>query len=410
MGARMKPEVSPPASDPSFETLLAGERARLVRFCAHLTGNPAVAEDLAQETLLETWRNQHKLSASDQVDPARLSQWLSAVARNVCFRWGRSHSRDLTRLVYYTFSATDEGEADLPLDGLLVEDSHPDIDLERDELAQLLDRALALLPAATRAVLIERYIHESPHAEIAERLGLSEDALVQRLYRGKLALRRVMETQLSAEAAAYGLIDAQRAGEEPLQQETRIWCPMCNQRKLIKYYEPASGSTGFTCPDCWQLAAHPFPQLWEGLRSPRSILNRQLAGLTTFYWSALNQGTVCGLMCGHLCRVRILTSQDRPGVPGSPYGVPSPYGVVIQCNSCAYEEVNYLPHLTIDLPEAQQFWRRHTRMLWQPEREIDYAGQPALLSGFQSVADSARLDVVYQRDTLKVLGIHETTG
>lgn len=65
--------------------------------------------------------------------------------------------------------------------------------------------------------------------------------------------------------------------------------------------------------------------------------------------------------------------------------------------------------MTIDVPESQQFWRQHPRMFWLPAREIDYAGQPALLSGFQSASDSARLDIVYQPDTLKILGVHETT-
>jgi hypothetical protein len=236
---------------------------------------------------------------------------------------------------------------------------------------------------------------------------LSEDALVQRLYRGKLALRRVMEIELNAEAAAYGLVDPQRAGKEPLEQETRIWCPMCNKYRLIKYSELATRRTGFTCPGCWHIAAHPLPQLWEGLHSPRSILNRQLVGFSEFYWSAINSGKVHCWMCGHLCRVRILTSQDRLEVLDDKYDNPSRHGISIQCDSCQYEEVNYLPHLTIDIPEAQQFWRRHSRVFWLPEREIDYAGQPALLSGFQSAGDSARIDVVYQRDTLKILGIHE---
>ena len=73
----------------------------------------------------------------------------------------------------------------------------------------MLDRALALLPPVTRDVLIERYIHESPDAEIAGRLGLSEDALVQRLYRGKLALRRVITTHMSEEASVW-IIRARR--------------------------------------------------------------------------------------------------------------------------------------------------------------------------------------------------------
>ncbi len=58
--------------------VLPAERARLVGLCVHLTGNAGITEDLAQETLVEAWRQQSKLR-----DPAGYTQWLSAIARNV---------------------------------------------------------------------------------------------------------------------------------------------------------------------------------------------------------------------------------------------------------------------------------------------------------------------------------------
>jgi DNA-directed RNA polymerase specialized sigma24 family protein len=38
------------------DAALLGERARLVRLCARLTGDWDAAEDLAQETFVEAWR------------------------------------------------------------------------------------------------------------------------------------------------------------------------------------------------------------------------------------------------------------------------------------------------------------------------------------------------------------------
>ena len=84
------------------------------------------------------------------------------------------------------------------------------------------------------------------------------------------------------------------------------------------------------------------------------------------------------------------------------------HGVHIVCASCHNNDTNLLPHLTLDTPEAWQFWRKHPRMLWRPGDEIEYAGQPALVSSFQSRNDSAQLDLIYQRDTLKILSVHES--
>ena len=45
---------------------LRAERERLVRWCAYLTGNFAVAEDLAQESLVRALRNVATLRGADE--------------------------------------------------------------------------------------------------------------------------------------------------------------------------------------------------------------------------------------------------------------------------------------------------------------------------------------------------------
>jgi DNA-directed RNA polymerase specialized sigma24 family protein len=65
-------------------------RRRLVRLCATISGDAQAAEDLAQETLLEAWRNAHKLH-----DPSGADRWVAAIARNVCLRWARRRGRDV---------------------------------------------------------------------------------------------------------------------------------------------------------------------------------------------------------------------------------------------------------------------------------------------------------------------------
>jgi DNA-directed RNA polymerase specialized sigma24 family protein len=57
------------------------ERRRLVGLCAAVSGDRSAAEDLAQETLLEAWRNRHKLR--DRQAPTGGSP---LIARNVCRR------------------------------------------------------------------------------------------------------------------------------------------------------------------------------------------------------------------------------------------------------------------------------------------------------------------------------------
>jgi RNA polymerase sigma factor (sigma-70 family) len=385
------------------QEVLAQERESLVRFCTSLTGNPSIAEDLAQETLLEAWRNFHKFSASSSqnVDEPQthLHQWLFAIARNVCLRWGRAHYHDLANVVPFAQYASDSEEQGEDIEETLSSPFDIEVELERDELARLLDRALALLPPVTRAVLIERYIHESPYAEIAERLGLSEEALAQRLHRGKLALRRLLSTDLQVEATS--IIPTIKSEQE---QETNIWCPMCNNARLIKY-AGSSLIVGFKCPTCWHIACLDRPEVWRALRNPKAILNRQIQVLGQHYWQAVDTLQAQCLWCQSPLQVQIVQAEDLPANQLRNFHRAT--CIYLACTCCAYQEYNPLPHMTLDVPEARQFWRKHPRMYWLPAQEIDRGGVSAWVSSFQSATDSARLDIIIQRSTMRVLGIYE---
>jgi len=182
------------------EATLAAERVRLVRLCARLTGDAGAAEDLAQETLLAAFQHEQALR-----DPAKRAQWLSGIARNLCLHWDRRKGLERARSVRPYPRPCDDAfppdEADARADDVDLEG-----DLERGELVDLLDRALALLPPDTRAALVQRYVHASPHAEVAARLGVSEEAAKKRVERGATALKRVLATDLRQEALTYGLI------------------------------------------------------------------------------------------------------------------------------------------------------------------------------------------------------------
>ena len=158
------------------------ERARLVWLCAHLCGDPAAAEDLAQETLAEASRQAHKLR-----DPEALGPWLSAIARYMCLRWARQKARE--PLYQLSFDGPGAGSQ---LAYELADGFDLEIELERSELGDLLDRAMSALPEETRLALLFRYVEDRPLAEVAARLGLTEGAVAMRLQRGKAGLRRIL--------------------------------------------------------------------------------------------------------------------------------------------------------------------------------------------------------------------------
>jgi RNA polymerase sigma factor (sigma-70 family) len=382
-----------PAKVFQIEGILPSEWPRLVRLCAYFTGDRDAAEDLAQETLIEAWRHQDRLH-----DCQGYSSWLSAIARNLSLRWIRQRGREQARLVTSIDSASDTSGR---VEELPADQGDFTIDLERAELADLLDRALALLPAESRRVLVEKYIDELPLGEIAGRLGLSTGAVAVRLHRGRLALHRVLTTDLRQAAAGYGLA----APADDGWQETRIWCPSCGQRRLIGRFVPSVGEFALRCADCtpapnMYIAYAQLPELMHGIKSYKPALSRLMTWSDEYYRRSRVGRILPCLFCGYPARL-------RDGLPSdAPEALHLINPLYITCERCG--ETTSTAHAVIGLclPEGQRFWKAHPKIRLQSTAEINSAGSSAIVSSFASMTASARFDVVTTRDTIEVIGVH----
>lgn len=136
-------------------------------------GDLQTSEDLAQVTFITAWCELPKLQ-----EPAKLRLWLCGIARNVTNNSFRQQQHTPTA------NAVDLDEtADIPSDT----PSPRDHVITKEEEA-ILWRALGELPPTYREPLVLFYRQHQSTAEVAEVLGLSEDAIHQRLSRGRAML------------------------------------------------------------------------------------------------------------------------------------------------------------------------------------------------------------------------------
>jgi RNA polymerase sigma-70 factor (ECF subfamily) len=380
----------------AFGAALSSERPRLVRLCVRLTDNARVAEDLAQETLVEAWRSQARLRDLNEIAP-----WLTAIARNVCLRWQRAQGRE--QRLYVDRLAGGAGAPD-PLEHIPAPNDDLALQLERHELANLLGRAMSLLPVETREALVASYLDELPQDELAERLGLREGALRARLHRGRQMLRRVLEDNLRADALTWGLL----ATDEPQWQETRIWCPFCGIYHLSCRLDRDAGAFSFRCAGACQpgisyvVGCGEQTPMTTSLTSPKALLSRHCVQLGDIYRSMIAGTPPKCPECGAPGRVTLWQPDDD---------IPAPilaHGIATMCPRCGIIDCASPWHLALDTVQAIQFWRRHPRMRALPVRTLDFSGRPAVHTGFESSGEHARLDIITARDTLEVLHTAES--
>jgi RNA polymerase sigma factor (sigma-70 family) len=162
-------------SIPAFEVLVRRHQSAVCAVAYNACGDLALSEDVAQETFWTAWRQRAVVE-----QPERLRAWLCGIARNL----GKNARRRAARVAGPLGDAADlSAAAPGPAEQAV----------SREEEA-LVWQALAEIPDAYREPLILFYREGQAVAEVAEALGLSPDAVKQRLSRGRGMLRdRVAE-------------------------------------------------------------------------------------------------------------------------------------------------------------------------------------------------------------------------
>jgi RNA polymerase sigma-70 factor (ECF subfamily) len=184
--------LSKPGADISMDNpesgsmrMLYNEHAAVLwRYAVRLTGDPARAEDIVQETLLRAW--QHPEVTEDRGKSPRA--WLFTVARNMIIderRSARFRNESLNPQLERTYDRAGPDEVDPALDRLL------------------LGAALAQLCPAHRAVIQRSYYQGWTTARIAADLDIPEGTVKSRLHYALRALRlSLQEMGVSQTSAA----------------------------------------------------------------------------------------------------------------------------------------------------------------------------------------------------------------
>lgn len=153
----------------AFRALSRRYLARVVALGSRTLGDPAEAEDVAQEALLRLWRT----APTWRPNEARVGTWLHRVALNLCFdRLGKRREEH----------PGDPPDAADPSPG-------PSGAVQQRETAQHVRAALDGLPDAQRRAIVLCHYQGMRNIEAAETMGVSVEALESLLARGRRRLR-----------------------------------------------------------------------------------------------------------------------------------------------------------------------------------------------------------------------------
>lgn len=154
----------------AFEPLVRRYQELLYRRALGLVNEPDLAADMVQEAFIRAY------SRLDRADPGRFGGWIYRILRNLCLDELRAprHRR-----------------AAMPLD--LEGDLSPARDLERRQLGEALDRALAGLSPTLREAFVLKHVDGLSYEEMVIETGAAEGALKMRVKRAREALQTLLQ-------------------------------------------------------------------------------------------------------------------------------------------------------------------------------------------------------------------------
>jgi RNA polymerase sigma-70 factor (ECF subfamily) len=162
-----------------YELLVRRHNGRVYRAVRSILRDEDEVEGAMQEAYVRAYLHLGELRAGERFAP-----WLTRIAVHEAL----ARKRQGLRLVPF------DGDEDRP-----APEPGPEADVGRREIGRILERAIDGLPDLYRPVLVLRELEGLDTAETARALGITEDAVRQRLHRARALLRRSLEA-LATEA------------------------------------------------------------------------------------------------------------------------------------------------------------------------------------------------------------------
>jgi RNA polymerase sigma-70 factor (ECF subfamily) len=186
----------------AFNTLVWRWEKPMYNFILRYLGKREEARDLTQQVFIKVYRNLARLK-----DRERFSSWIYQIAANLCRDLIKQRRRRQSFSLENLRESGTLDEAAHPELTLHPEASlHPDKVVSRNELKEILEKALQEIPEEQRIVVIMKEYQGLKFTEIAEALGVSVNTIKSRMYYGLSALKKILaQWQIDEEAMLYDL-------------------------------------------------------------------------------------------------------------------------------------------------------------------------------------------------------------
>jgi len=155
----------------AFRLLISKYSDPLYRHALCMTGSPDVAEDILQVSLIKAYQHLAEVRG-------RFDAWVFRIVANGCKDWLKNIRRS-----HLSYEEDDQPSTY----------ATPDEDLDRSELRQDLEQALATLPASLREAFVMKHVEGRSYEEMADLLGTTVGALKMRVHRAREALQALLE-------------------------------------------------------------------------------------------------------------------------------------------------------------------------------------------------------------------------
>jgi len=165
----------------AFERLYRLHSRRVYSLCLRMVGNPAAAEDLAQEAFLQLFRKIQTFRGE-----SAFSTWLHRLTVNVVLM--RLRRRNVMETSLNELAEQDEESGAAPRE---IGAADPKLSGSVDRVN--LDRAVSQLPPGYRAVFLLHDVEGYEHNEIADMMGCSIGNSKSQLHKARTRLRELLQ-------------------------------------------------------------------------------------------------------------------------------------------------------------------------------------------------------------------------